>query len=223
MALAPMDRRLGPHVCFVKVIILTILPSPRPIRGRARGRSSAGTAARWRRRCGAKACGIGPGTPGWLERWPSMRNTQSARRRPKPCGPGTPAAGHGIWRLKSWLRHNAEFRSTPTAVDKRWSPEPQRGRRLKGQSTGGHTEQASNTARGTSERRRTCGSTTTRTAASAEIAVLLRCREMPRPVGPFDSRRPARPRTFPGAHRPNDPGATAPRERSRTPGRHRRA
>ena len=41
-----------------------------------------------------------------------------------------------------------------------------------------------------------------RTAASAEIAVPLRCRETSKPVGPSDPRRPARPRTFSSAHRP---------------------
>ena len=35
-----------------------------------------------------------------------------------------------------------------------------------------------------------------RTAVSAEIAVLLRCGDMPKPVGPLDPRRPAPPRTF---------------------------
>jgi hypothetical protein len=51
-----------------------------------------------------------------------------------------------------------------------------------------------NTARGTLERRRTCGSTL-RTPVSAEIAVPLRCGDASRPVGPSDPRRPARPRT----------------------------
>ena len=54
-----------------------------------------------------------------------------------------------------------------------------------------------NTARGTLERRRTCGLKDNRTAASAETAVPLRCRERLEPVGPLDPRRPARPRTFP--------------------------
>jgi len=73
-------------------------------------------------------------------------------------------------------------RSGPTAVGKKWS-------------TGGRAEQASNTARGTLERKRTCGFCNIRTAASAEIAAPPRHREMLGPVGPFDPRRPAPPRT----------------------------
>ena len=54
-----------------------------------------------------------------------------------------------------------------------------------------------------------------RTAISAETAVPLRLRESSEPVGPSDPRRPARHRTFSGAHRPNDSDATASRERWR--------
>src|SRR6187455_847503 len=55
-----------------------------------------------------------------------------------------------------------------------------------------------------------------RTAVSAEIAVLLRLRERPGPVGPLDPRRPAPPRIFPGAHRPKSLGRKiAPRDRGR--------
>jgi len=55
-----------------------------------------------------------------------------------------------------------------------------------------------------------------RTAVSAEIAVPLRLRERPGPVGPLDPRRPAPPRIFPGAHRPKSLGRKiAPRDRGR--------
>ena len=67
---------------------------------------------------------------------------------------------------------------------------------LKGSPTGGFAEQASNTARGTLERKRTCGTQKYRTAARPGLAVPLRCREMPKPVGLLDPRRPARPRTY---------------------------
>ena len=77
---------------------------------------------------------------------------------------------------------------------------------LKTPPTGGRAEQTSNTARGTLERRRTCGSTL-RTPVSAEIAVPLRCGDASKPVGPSDPRRPARPRTFSSAPRPNDSDA----------------
>src|SRR5947207_3445218 len=90
---------------------MSIFHSPRPIRGRARGRSSAGTtgaaAAEMRRRrlrdrtgdirtVGAVA-GVAP-------------NTQGARRRPKPRGPGAPAARH------PWIVGAASYRGTDRQV-----------------------------------------------------------------------------------------------------------
>ncbi len=48
--------------------------------------------------------------------------------------------------------------------------------------------------------------TTYRDAGPGRGRHLLRTREGPEPVGPVDPRRPARPRTFPKALRPHDPG-----------------
>jgi hypothetical protein len=88
---------------------------------------------------------------------------------------------------------------------------------LKGQSTGGRAEQASNTARGTSEKRRTCGSRQPDGASSKSI-VPPRLRERLRPVGPSGPRRPAPPSSFRVAHRSKPRARIASREGERMSG-----
>src|SRR6185437_6803684 len=77
----------------------------------------------------------------------------------------------------------------------------------KPQTTGGAAEQTSNTARGTLERRRTCGSPPYRDTGPGRGRCLLRYREISEPVGPSDPRRPAPPRTYRGGFGRNNPDA----------------
>ncbi len=120
-------------------------------RARARGRSNAGTAAERWRRCAIAVCGAEPETFGPVGAVAVAGGTYYPLRRPKPWGPGAPAARHGIGRPCVRCVLLRSHRPSPTAVDRRWTPNEKRRRRLKSLTTGGPTEQASNTARGTPE------------------------------------------------------------------------
>jgi hypothetical protein len=108
---------------------------PRSTRGAFRRRSEGADRGRWSRQGATR-------TP--------------ASRQPKLHGPGPPAADHGALGGCARRRYPSPARSQgPLAVD-RLQP-AHSGRGLKGQSTGGRAEQASNIARGTLENERTCG------------------------------------------------------------------
>ena len=113
---------------------------------------------------------------GW--RWPRTGATRTPNaRRSKPHGPVATGSRH---RASCLVRGRAPPR--PIAVGRPRQTATAEGV-LKTPPTGGRAEQTSNTARGTLERRRTCGSTL-RTPVSAEIAVPLRCGDASKPVGP---------------------------------------
>jgi hypothetical protein len=143
-------------------------------------------------RCSVASAGRGAVADGMQMR--GARRTPR-RRRPKPQGPGATGWCHRA----SWRQRR---NSVPTARrcrgSQRWvGPVTSATARgvLKTPPTGGLAEQASNTARGTSARRRTCGLQDRWTALLSGIAVPLRRRERPEPAGPTGPRRPARPRT----------------------------
>ena len=127
---------------------IPISASPRPNRGRARGRLNAGTAETAVAEMRPAGLGIGPETSGPVGAVAvRARNARAAAqavwsRRASRAPPGYDGlCGGGVIPLS--------HRPTP----QRWvGPCPdnlKRERGLKGQSTGGHMEQASNTARGT--------------------------------------------------------------------------
>jgi len=134
-------------------------------------------------------------------------------RQPKLHGPGAPAARHrGL--LAAGRTGGANRPGVPRPL-KRWkgfladedgSP--------KGQSTGGRAEQASNTARGTPEKWRTCGTTKPSGASSKSIAQ-LQLRERLRPAGPSGPRRPAPPSLLERRSYPKPGRENAPREGGR--------
>jgi hypothetical protein len=188
------------------------------MRGRPEGR---------RRRCAGAAFGTGAGTPGPVGAVAGEALTHSARRRPKPCGPDAPAAHHpGLSAQRRTAVPTARCCLVPPAVGRRWAPT--RGRRLKGQPTGGRTEQASNIARGTPGDRRTCGYRTPgpvrhRAASAPRGAEVpgseqtglrsLRTLDCDRP------RRPAPPRIFVRAAKGKTKGRRPATENSKPPGR----
>ena len=144
--------------------------TPRPNRGRARGRSNAGTAeaaaSEMRRR------GLRDRTGDIRAGWCGGRNGRHATpaRRPKPRGPGAPAARHRDMAADAPAPSlRGRLGQLPQAVGRRWkrrtAKADESNRSLKGSPTGGHAEQASNTARGTPGNRRTCGSISTRQAS----------------------------------------------------------
>ena len=126
-------------------------------RARARGRSNAGTAggavAEMRRRglrdrAGDIRHGWCGGRGGWHV--PSVMAAQAVRSRRAGCAP----------RDRTADAFAASYCVRIGQVPQRWiglRQERQAREALKSLSTGGHTEQASNTARGTPDDRRTCG------------------------------------------------------------------
>ena len=131
-------------------------------------------------------------------RWPVVRGAKmhTPDRRPKPRGPDPTARVTGIWRSLCARRQTERTAVNPKAVVK--LPERRKARKpeMLCRPPGVSRSKPINTARGTLERRRTCGTERQQDGGPAGFAVPLRCREMPRPVGPSDSRRPARPRTY---------------------------
>ncbi len=140
------------------------------------------------------------------ERWPGKGATRTPNaRRLKLHGPG---ATDGVTGLLGGSAVTPRQAARQCRGPKRW---------VETSATGGRAEES------LKHRARDAGEKADlrhyqyRTAASAEIAVPPRCGDMPRPVGPSDPRRPARPRTlFPQAHRPNGSDAHASRERPHT-------
>src|ERR1041385_1569434 len=101
-------------------------------------------------------------------RWSRKGATRTpASRQPKPNGPGAPAARHGAWVAAP---EGDTHRRRAAEAPQRWIGP---GLGLKGQSTGGRAEQASNTARGTLEKWRTCG-LPNRTMSDREMSFRLR-------------------------------------------------
>lgn len=136
------------------------------------------------------------------------RSTGALARRPKPPGPGTPAASH------SGLCRNGAVPAGPT-VRRREAPpavgrSPQiakSARRPEKYAHRGSCGASLKTPRAGRRRlRRTCG--LYRAAALAEVAAPPWCRKAPRPVGRWRPRRSARPRK----------GAGEMKSKRRTPG-----
>jgi hypothetical protein len=145
---------------------------PRSTRGAFRRRSEGADRGRWSRQGATR-------TP--------------ASRQPKLHGPGPPAADHGALGGCARRRYPSPACSQgPLAVDRR--PGASRGR-VKGQSTGGRAEQASNTACGTPEKWRTCGSRQPDGASSKSIVRL----RLARGSGPWVRQDPGVPRRPHGA------------------------
>ena len=112
-------------------------------RGRARGRSNAGTAGRRQRRCAAEPSGPVRRHPAG---WGGGRDadSQSAHGGPSRMVPARQPRVTGIGRPRICFPSADAFGRVPLAVGRRWTPRHgKRGRRLKGQPTGGHAEQAS--------------------------------------------------------------------------------
>ena len=142
-------------------------------------------------------------------------NTHTQRRRPKPRGPGPTARVTGIWRSLCARRQTERTPVNPKAVVK--LPERRKARKpeMLCRPPGVSRSKPINTARGTLERRRTCGFKTTgrrpRPGSPFRFGV-ARCRSpwvrstpgVPRALGLIRER-----------NRPNDSGAEALRERRR--------
>jgi hypothetical protein len=138
--------------------------------------------------------------------------TYTPLRRPKLHGPGATGSRH---RASWWQRRNSvptgKALSRPKAVGRPRST-PQGGRGPENSAHRGSCGASLKTPRA-GRRRKTDLRFQDKDGGPAGFAVPLRCREMPKPVGPSDPRRSARPRTFLEAHRPKASGECAPRER----------
>ena len=105
------------------------------------------------------------------------------------------AAAEAAWSRRHGWRHRVLWWQRRNSVPNGQALQQPKAVGRKHSATGGHAEES------LKHRARDAGEKADlrfyqyRTAISAEIAVLLRCREMPEPVGPPDPRRPARPRT----------------------------
>ena len=112
-----------------------------------------------RDRAGDIRCGWCGGRDGWHV--PSVMAAQAVRSRRAGCAP----------RDRTADAFAASYCVRIGQVPQRWiglRQEREAREALKSLSTGGHTEQASNTARGTPDDRRTCGAAGLRSAARAE-------------------------------------------------------
>ena len=175
--------------------------APRPNRGRARGRLNAGTAAgvvaemrhqALRGQAGEVRRGWCGGHDGWHASL--VMAVQAVGSRRAGCAPRDRTAG----------AFAASYRVRIGQVPQRWigaglQANVKRRRRLKSLTTGGPTEQASNTARGTPEKRRTCGAVGKGRQHRAE-----------RPTRPVRDRAALKPRGFEARGSDVDPASRAP-------------
>src|SRR5438552_9774459 len=109
-----------------------------PTEGALEGARNAGTAGGRHRRCGAIAFGIGSGTPGPVGAV-AVRRIRSPRTAAQAAWSRHASRASRDRTALHSLRPNADvFGQLPLAVGRRWTPRHgKRGRRLKGQPTGG--------------------------------------------------------------------------------------